>query len=301
MINLILNERYYAERLINGSILEENPYQALSILARYYCHIKGFTKKKIVDQLNIYLYDNYYVENFEKAKWGDIVEKIAKNARKYPLKEVNGISITCAEMETIDALPGIALRKLAFTILCLAKLGDLRNPKNNGWVNVSSKDVFELANINCRSVEREIKIGTLYKKGLLEFPLRNDNLSYRVTYINNSSDEVLFVDDLRELGYWYMNFHNGGYIKCRECGILMKDSSPGDSINRSQYCKKCKAPSPTIYKELKCIDCGNIFLAKQKDNKSVRCPYCKKEHWREYFRKYRRNERQMINSVQISN
>ena len=209
--------------------------------------------------------------------------------------------LTKAEMETIDALSGVALRKLAFTVLCLAKLGNLRNIKNDGWVNVSSKDVFELANINCRSVEREVKIGTLYKKGLLEFPLRNDNLSYRVTYINNNSEEVLFVDDLRELGYWYMNYHHGGYTKCRECGVLMKDTLSGDSIDRKQYCRKCEAPSPTIYKEIKCIDCGNIFLARRKDNRSVRCPYCKKEHWREYYKQYRRNERKMNGYVQISN
>ena len=299
-MNIILNEKLYAEQLISGSSLEKNPYQALSILARYYCHVKGYTRKKIVDQLNLYLYDNYFVENYERTKWEDIIEKVAKNAKRCPLKEANGVSITYAEMDTIDVLPGIALRKLAFTILCLAKLGNLRNPKNNGWVNVSSKDVFDLANINCRSVEREVKIGTLYKNGMLEFPLRNDNLSYRVTFINNDSDEVLFVDDFRELGYWYMNYHNGGYTKCRECGILMRNTSSSDADSKRQYCKKCEAPSPTIYKEIKCIDCGNIFLAKRKDNKSARCPYCKKEHWREYFKQYRRNERQMAGSVQIS-
>ena len=100
-------------------------------------------------------------------------------------------------MKVVDGVSGPALRRLAFTILCLAKLGNLRNPKNDNWVNAPSKDVFKLANITCSAYEREVKIGILYNEGLLEFAKRNDNLSYRVKYVDvDVSDEVMFIDDL---------------------------------------------------------------------------------------------------------
>ena len=292
MINLILNEKNYAEKLINGEVTDTNPYHALSLLARYYYHISGYRKSKIAILLNEYLYRRFFVEDYEKTRWEDIIERIAQNAKKHPPKEIAGVRITFAEMEIVDALPGVALRKLAFTILCLAKLGNLRNPNNNNWVNYSSKDVFDLANINCRSIDRELKIGTLYQKGLLEFPTRNDNLSYRVTYVNDDSNEAIFVDDFRELGYCYLNYHNGGYIRCRECGILMKDMSlPNTAGRKKAYCKNCAAPLPDVYKEVVCSDCGNVFLTNRKDNRSMRCPYCRREYRREYYKQYKRNER----------
>lgn len=298
MINLIINEYEYAKRLINGSVLDPNPYYALSLISRYYYHNEGFRKKKISILLGRYLVSHYVVEEFEKSDWSEMIDKIAANARKYPIKEIKGISIKVPEMKTIDSISGSALRRLAFTILCLAKLGNARNAKNNGWVNVSSKDVFELANINCSSYEREVKIGALYHKGLLDFPKQNDNLSYRVTFIdeNEHDDEALFVDDLRALGYQYLNAHDGGFTRCRECGILIREKDDPHSPGRKRmYCKNCIAPKYNETRELQCIDCGGMFTTSIKNTKSKRCPYCTGVHYREYHKQYMR-KRKMNNT-----
>lgn len=294
MINQVINEFEYAKRLIDDLATDPNPYYALSLISRYYYHNEGFRKKKIEGLLGRYLVRHYIIEEFEKNDWIERIEKIAANARKYPLKEIKGISIKVPEMEVIDSLSGAALRRLAFTILCLAKLGNARNKNNNGWVNVSSKDVFELANINCSSYEREVKIGALYHKGLLEFPKQNDNLSYRVTYIddNESDDESMFIDDLRALGYQYMNAHGGGFTKCRECGIMIREKDDPHFPGRKRlYCKNCIAPKYSETKVLKCIDCGVMFSTSIKNIKSKRCPYCTHIHYREYHKQYMRERR----------
>ena len=292
MINLIINELEYARNLVSGTVTEQNVYYALSLLSRYYYHVEGYRKKKIMLLLQEYMSRHYIVDNFEIHEWNERIEKIASSAQKYPLKEIRGISISTTEMQVIDSITGSALRRLAFTILCLAKLGNLRNPKNNGWVNAKTKDVFALANITCSSFEQQVKIGLLYHRGLLEFPKQNDNLSYRVTFIDNSTNEAMFIQDLRALGYQYMNYHDGGFVRCGECGILMKDNQ-GNAGRKRLYCKNCAAPKPMEKKLIQCVDCGIMFSVNSKNNKTQRCPYCSREHNREYHKQYMRNRRKL--------
>ena len=294
IINYIINELEYAKQLIDDSEIDPNPYYALSLISRYYYHNKGLRKKKIVDLLGHYMVRHYIIEEYEKSDWMERIEKIAANAHKYPLKDIKGISIKVPEMNVIDSISGTALRRLAFTILCLAKLSNARNKSNNGWVNVNSKDVFELANISCSSYEREAKIGALYHKGLLEFPKQNDNLSYRVTFIddNDNDDESMFIDDLRALGYQYMNAHGGGFTKCRECGIMIREKDNPHVPGRKRiYCKNCVAQNQLGIRVLRCIDCGYMFSTDIKGKKVKRCPYCRSKHNREYHKKYMRERR----------
>ena len=299
MINLILNEKNYAEELICGEAKESNAYYALSLLAKYYYQKNGFTKKKIIMLLKKYADDNYVFDEAEKVKLDDAIEKMVSNAKKYKLHEIDGISITENEMKVVDSVSGSALRRLAFTVLCLAKLGNLRNPKNDNWVNVNSKDVFKLANITCSAYEREVKIGLLYNEGLLEFAKRNDNLSYRVKYVDaDGSDEVMFIDDLRELGYQYINYHDGGFVRCCECGVWMRDNNAERTVGRPKnaYCKNCVAPSAAdSVKIVQCQDCGCLFTVSIKNHRTSRCPYCYKEYRREYRKLYMRNDRNVGN------
>lgn len=278
MINMIMNEKVYAEQLLNDAKTELKPYFALAVLARYYYHNQGFRKKKIMQHLNLYLQSHYMLDPGQLVKWQDTIEKLTINAKKYPLHEINGIGITVKEMETIGALSGAAMKRLAFTVLCLAKLGNLRNPKNNGWVNDPDRDIFKLANISCNALERQVKIGTLYRNGLLEFTKRNDDLSIRVTYIDDTTPEVMFIEDLRNLGYQYTNQIQGGYVNCSECGRYIK-KQPG---RKKPYCKDCLAPASPEKKSVKCMDCGNYFWVSNHNRKSKRCPYCYKEYRRDY-------------------
>jgi len=292
MISPIINEKDYAERLLHDLCTDDNPYYALSIIARYYYHNAGYRKKRIITLLTKYLYSHYLVEEYDKLDWSERIERISNNARKNPLIDVSSIKITSAEMKTVDSITGAALKRLAFTLLCLAKLNNLRNKKNNGWLNYSSKDVFALANISCSSYEREVKLGILYRYGLLEFPKRNDNLSYRVTFIDNESEPVMFVDDIRVLGYQYMNYHDGGFVQCCECGVYMRDKAGDNTPGRKRlYCDNCAAPKPMETKIVKCSDCGIQFVVNSKNNVSKRCPYCSNEHRKEYLRKYMRDRR----------
>lgn len=270
MSNIILNEKEFAEECLRSGIGENKPFSTLLILAKYYYHTIGFRKKKIAGLLLEYLKKFYQEYEYNKDMWESNIQKIANGAGKYPLYEISGISVTSEEMNTIDSIDSKLLRRLAFTMLCLAKLGDAKNENNNGWVNMDSKEIFKLARITCGVDDRDIKLGMLYQKGLLEFAKRNDNMSCRVTFIQNHSDEVLFISDFRELGYEYLAYHGEKLIRCRECGILIRNNKNGTRI----YCDNCKAPSPMQFKTIICVDCGTEVRIAPKNNETKRCPYC---------------------------
>lgn len=280
MNQIVLDEKQYAEECLRGDCSGKSKVQSISILAKYYYHVLGYRKKKIIQLLTEYVEKNNWMRSGERIYWETMIEKCAVSAGKHKLYEISGVKITKNEMATIQDIKGKKLQRLAFTMLCLAKLGNLKNENNNSWVVIDSKDIFKLARITCKSIDRDIMIGELYQLGLLEFSKRNDNLSCRVKYIDDNSDEVLFITDFRELGYEYLKYCGGHFTRCAECGILMRN----DGKNAKKYCSRCAAPKPMVTKKVVCIDCGQVFETSSKNNESKRCPYCYSIYRREYKR-----------------
>lgn len=267
---IILNEKAYAEECLQKKFISDKPFYTLSILAKYYYHCLGYRKSKITELLIDFIKNYYPKYDCNKAMWNESIEKIAKNVEKYTLFEIDGVWITESELETIANIHNQVLEKLAFTLLCLAKLGNIKNPKNNGWVNNDDKEIFNLARVSCTAAKRDEKISDLYEMSLLELPKRIDNLSVRVTYVNDNSKKRLFVSDFRELGYEYLKYiGNINYARCGECGRLFKISA-----HNKTYCSMCSKPSNDDFKYITCIDCGKVFKTKNKNNTSCRCSEC---------------------------
>lgn len=271
---IILNEREYAEDCLKNGLVDSKPFNTLSILAKYYYHICGYRKKKITTLLLEFLSKHYPRYELNEFSWHSSIEKIAANAGSYRLYEIKGVKITKSEMETITNIHNKVLERLMFTMLCLAKLSNVKNPKNNGWINAESKEIFEYARIACKCDEREVKIGKLWQMGLLEFSKRNDNMNCRVTFINDEDTEEMFVSDFRELGYEYMTYKGDNFIRCRECGILTR----GNKNGTRKYCKDCATYIPQETKNITCIDCGITISVDSKNNSSCRCSNCQKEN-----------------------
>ena len=277
---IVLDERKYAENCLRDGSINDSPFFTLSILAKYYYHYLGFRKKKIIKLLLEFLEKNYPKYELNKYTWQTSVEKLAARAGKFPLFEIAGVSITKSELDTIANIHNKVLERLAFTMLCLAKFGNAKNDSNNNWVNLDSKEIFKLARISCKANEREIKIGQLYQMGLLEFSKRNDNLNCRVTFVDNDSEEVVFISDTRELGYEYLKYKGENFIRCADCGILTR----GNKNGTKRYCKDCSAYTPKETKTLVCVDCGKEFQTKSKNSRSIRCIDCQHKKQLEYQR-----------------
>lgn len=196
--------------------------------------------------------------------------------------EVDEILITRSELDVIDAidnheaLTGLDkstinnIKRLSFTMLCLAKLGTAKNEKSNGWVNTKTRDLLRLARINCSQKNGSFLISHMNAAGLLEFAKKNTNLSRRVTFIDNESEPVLFISDFRELGYAYLKYCGENIIECGQCGVLIR----GTANHSRRYCNECNGSKPMISKKIKCMDCGIVFTVSAKNNKTCRCEAC---------------------------
>lgn len=288
---IILDEKKFAEDCLQNGLIVLKPYYILTILAKYYYHIRGFRKKKIMELLFDYLKKYYPRYELSEFYWKTEVEKIAEKAGKNLLIEISGVKITKSEIEKIKELKNKTLERLAFVMLCLAKYHNLRNSKNNNWVNTNDAEIFKFARVICDIKERNKKIGTLWNLGYIEFPKRVDKTNYRVTFIDDDSDEEMFIDDFRELGYEYRKYCGENFIRCAECDILIK----GNKNGTKKYCKECASYTPKKAKTIVCVDCGNTFSVAGNNKRQIRCCDCytqyRKEKIRENVQKFRENNR----------
>lgn len=284
---IILNEREFAEECIRNKKMPDKPYRVLSIIAKYYYQVHGYKGKQLAAQLIQFFKDSNnatFSKNIDY--WESIVETIVRKAVKYPLSEIDGVWVTHKELDKIAELEDDVLERLAFTLLCLAKLGNLRRPTNNSWVNDDEIEFFRLARVTIPSLSRDRKIHALYKRGYLGFAKQVDNLSLRVLYIDTETTEYsrkngdVFVDDFRELGYLYRQIKGMNYTRCHECGVLFKNNKNGTR----KYCTECQKYVPQDTKTIVCIDCGKDFQVDGSNKRTVRCPDCQAEHRRELDR-----------------
>ena len=66
---------------------------------------------------------------------------------------------------TIEEIHDKVLERLAFTLLCLAKFRNFRNPNNNNWVNYSNGEIYSMACINTTAFEKDVKFNKLKELG----------------------------------------------------------------------------------------------------------------------------------------
>ena len=286
---IVLNEKEYAIRCLENGYVGSKPFFTLSIIAKYYYYCLNYKKSKIEMLLNDFMFKNYSIGyQSDRLSWQDTIEKIVKKVNNYTLLELDGVKITKSELKTISGIGNPNKERVMFTILCLAKFGIARNPQSNGWVNTDSKEIFKMARVSCKAKERELYIGDLCDRGLLELPKRNDNVSLRVTFIDDG-DEELFISDFRELGYEYLKYKGENFIRCAECGILTR----GNKNRTKRYCKDCAAYTPQETKTIVCIDCGKSFITTSKNSRGKRCDSCRHEKQLEYQRNSMKKQREM--------
>lgn len=285
---IILNEKNYIELLLTSDQIDfSKPYQTLSLLARYYCHIRGCNGDKLIEQLQDFMKQHY--PRYNPVDWTSCIETCAERALKYPLCQCDGVWITSNELDVISQIKDKVLERLVFTLLCLAKYHNFRNKNNQNWVNNPDSEIYRLACITTNSYEKDIRFHKLKQAGLIDFANKIDNLSIKVLFVNDESEKRLCITDYRKLGYEWRLYKGEDYIRCSGCGILVRKTS----VNK-KYCKDCvkKNPyyTPVGIKSITCIDCGKHFNA-DAASRDCRCDLCKTSHRKELqklkMRRYR--------------
>jgi hypothetical protein len=188
-------------------------------------------------------------------------------------------------MDKITNLNDIRKEKIAFVLLATAKYYNNVSSDNNNRMYMPMSDLFKLARVAIPCKDRAGYLHFAYQEGILiEHMMVGTNLKI-VGFVDNDSETVLELgeNDYKELAYAYLNYKNGGYKHCKNCGKLFKihKSSPA-----RLYCKDCGQKEETNrLKVLKCIDCGEDFLVDSRNMNKCRCDGCQHEVDRENTRK----------------
>lgn len=270
MKEFILNEKEYCENLLKSNEETKHPGHDLVLLAQYYYQIVGYRKSKITKLLLQWLANHYPPFQHKKEEWAETCESIARKTGGKTLLEIEGVSITESELETIGRINDKQLERLLFVMLCVAKYNLAKTEKMGGWVNLDIKDIFTAARIGGTNEAKAKKIHSLVALGLLETPKKVDKVNCRVNFIDSNSPQALFVSDFRELGYEYEAYKGRKIFKCTQCGRLERYTEGNNGL-----CKACiKAQNAPKMRTAECVDCGKSFTVDARVANKCRCDKC---------------------------
>ena len=233
-MSIVLNEYEWAERMIENHDLGKKPIETLTRVAKYYLK-NGYSKPEIRRML-----DDFILQCDPQASlvhWSEMLDKVAKSAGKFPLIQIDGVDITDKELARIESLGGKQIRRLAFTLLCVAKYWDAVSEQNNHWANSSDKEVMQMSNINTSIRRQSAMFAELRNAGLIRFSKKIDNLNVQVLFIE-PGEAAIHIQDFRNLGYQYLKHYGGAYFECVNCGITVKIQEPTRG-RRQKYCPSC--------------------------------------------------------------
>ena len=267
--NMLLKQ--YIEKMLElGDCSPKDLGANIALLTRYMYQEK-YTQKEIYNGIEEFA--SKVDSDFDINNWYSFIDKCIGKAKKRDLLNIDYIPITQKELDTIKEIKNPARERLAFTLLVIAKFNNLKSETNNNWINYSMDVYFNLARVTCQVDDRPYIIYDLKELGLVEVSKKITRFNIRITFVDNESDPVLKITDMRELGYQYQNLGPKSKIKlCKRCGkpYKVKYSKGG-----SPYCTDCQNKSAKDQTKLiTCDCCGKEFIAVSKNNRSVLCSEC---------------------------
>lgn len=233
-MNIVLREHEWAENMISERSLGRKPSETLRRVARYYLD-EGYGRRKTRSMLDSFLLQCDPTASL--AKWSDALDFATNRAIKYSAIDIDEICVSEPEMDFINAQKGKTVRRLAFTLLCLAKYWNTVIPGGDSWVNNKESDIMSMANISASARQQAAMYRTLRDGGLIRFSKKIDNTNVRVCFIRDGKT-ALKITDFRNLGYQYLKYCGEPFTVCQYCGITTKISSP-DKGRKQKYCRSC--------------------------------------------------------------
>lgn len=232
-MTIVLDEHEWSRNMIESRSLGKKPSETLFRIAKYYFS-EGCSKKETRNKLDTFLLSCDPTASL--PKWSDILDYVTSRASKSKEIKIEDIVITQPEIERIDALEGKQIRRLAFTLLCLAKYWNCVNPQGDNWVNNKDSEIMRMANVNTSIKRQSLMYHTLNEEGLIQFSKKVDNTNVKVLFAQDG-DIAMRISDFRNLGYQYLMYHGEPYFQCENCGLTVKmNIKTGRSL---KYCNDC--------------------------------------------------------------
>ena len=236
-MSVVLRENDWAASMIQANSLGKKPSETLRRVARFYMETYNINQDAARKKLDLFLLQCDPTSSL--PKWSDALDYAVSRACKYPAINIDHISVSKNEVEKIDSLEGKQIRRLAFTLLCLAKYWNIVTRKEDGWVNSKDNEIMSMANINTSIKRQSLMFGKLNELGMIQFSKKVDNTNVKVCFMEDG-EEAIRIYDFRNLGYQYLMYHGEPYFTCENCGITTKVNDRGNR-RRQKYCPECAA------------------------------------------------------------
>lgn len=233
-MSIVLNEYEWAEQMIKNHELGKKPIETISRVAKYY-YANQYSKQEVRKLLDTFLMQ--CDPSASLVHWSDTLDRVTKGVDRFPLIRLEEISVTKNELSKIELLKGKQIRRLAFTLLCIAKYWNAVSDANNHWVNSSDKEIMQMANINTSIKRQSMMFGELRDAGFIRFSKKIDNLNVQVLFIEDG-EVAIHIQDLRNIGYQYLKYYGEPYFDCANCGLTVKIQEPTRG-RRQKYCPSC--------------------------------------------------------------
>lgn len=202
-------------------------------MARYYRQIDGLDEKETIDRIDGFMRQN--CEMYNPIKWRGAIAKCVKEAKKYKMIQIANIGITQQELDIISSMDERRLRKLLFTLICLAKFYNKRSSTANDWVLTEYKDIFRMAHLFVTQKIQTKLLSELYNLGMISFGNKITNLNIHVNVIDHENVPVWLINDFRDLGNEYVFKTEGtDLMRCEACGLVIRRNK-----NVQKYCPDC--------------------------------------------------------------
>lgn len=169
------------------------------------------------------------------------VRKYVKKDR--PVIKNTKIKISNSELESIVALKNDHLETLAFGILVIQKINNLKFNKKSNYFNMKSKDYYFEITKDKRNKDNQNKaLAALFEANWIKLPSIEKFGETDGFYLNCIDLEIkdmevaIEIFDYREIALIYKQWKNNGngVGHCEVCKRLIEITS-----NNTQYCEKC--------------------------------------------------------------
>lgn len=224
---IVFDELKYAEDILrNGYKNKENVNFDNIILVKYWKY-RGFTENVIRKQLKLTM--NEYQNLFNRDILDYKVNRAIRIGMKYDLLTNVTVEITDKEIDLINTLETIELRKIMFILLVIWKFKGM--PKR---FRVSNKDLMDLSGVKVNSDTFWNYIYQITQTKMLSM-VEYKNKSYYRIHIDVDGNLLFKISNYDNLINYYLRLiEPNKYKECEECGAVIKITS-----NRVKYCKRC--------------------------------------------------------------
>jgi len=224
---IIFDEKKYAENLILNGYKNKKYINSDNIILVKYWKYVGLSEKQIQNNLK------NFMNEFQELYSANIVENKVSRAMnigmQYDLYTDIKITILDKELELINNLESLELRKLMFILLVVWKFKG--KPQR---FKINNIDLLRLSEVKVNNNVFWDYIYKITQTQMLSMVVYQ-NKDYYTVNMDLDGEVILNIDNFNNPIYYYLNLIEPDKFKCcEECGELIKITS-----NRKKYCTTC--------------------------------------------------------------